>query len=309
MGLVTYINGAFVPKDDAKVSVYDHGYLYGDGIFEGIRVYNGRIFRLDEHLDRLYDSARYLLLDVPLREDEMRSAIMETVRRCGLRDAYIRPVISRGVGDLGLDPRKCKTATVVIIVDTIQLYPKEAYERGLRVITATTRKQRPDALSPQAKTLNYLNNILARIEATQAGVDEAIMLTTEGYVSECSADNFYVVHDGEVWTAPVSVGILEGVTRGVVVDLAKQLGIGLHEKVFTLHDVYTADEAFLSGTGAEIGPVVEVDGRPIGTGHPGAIFQRLSRAFRDLVAREGTPVFPETPASTPAAARFSAGAN
>ncbi len=307
MGLVTYVNGAFVPKDDAKVSVFDHGYLYGDGIFEGIRVYNGRIFRLDEHLDRLYDSARYLLLDVPLREDEMRSAIIETVRRCGLRDAYIRPVISRGVGDLGLDPRKCKTPTVVIIVDTIQLYPPEAYDRGLRVITATTRKQRPDALSPQAKTLNYLNNIMARIEANQAGADEAIMLTTDGYVRECSADNFYAVHDGVIWTAPPSLGILEGVTRGVILDLVKPLGIALHEKAFTLHDVYRADEAFLSGTGAEIGPVVEVDGRPIGTGRPGILSQRLSRAFRDLVAREGTPVFPETPAA-PAAAPSPAGA-
>ncbi|MGH2349109.1 MAG: aminotransferase class IV, partial [bacterium] len=231
-----------------------------------------------------------------------REAILETVRRCGLRDAYVRPVISRGTGDLGLDPRKCKTATVVIIVDTIQLYPKEAYERGLRVITATTRKHRPDALSPQAKTLNYLNNILARMEANQAGVDEAIMLTTEGFVSECSADNFYVMHDGAVWTAPPALGILVGVTRGVVFDLAAALGIPVHEKAFTLHDVYAADEAFLSGTGAEIGPVVEVDARPIGSGRPGPLVQRLLRAFRDLVAREGTPVFGESPVSTPTAA-------
>ncbi|HEY3248968.1 MAG TPA: branched-chain-amino-acid transaminase [bacterium] len=307
MGLVSYVNGAFVPKDEAKVSVFDHGYLYGDGIFEGIRVYNGRIFRLDEHLDRLYDSARYLLLDIPLREEQLREAIIETVRRCGLRDAYVRPVISRGTGDLGLDPRKCKTPTVVVIVDTIQLYPPEAYERGLRIVTATTRKQRPDALSPQAKTLNYLNNIMARIEATQAGVDEAIMLTTDGYVSECSADNFYVVHDGEIWTAPAALGILEGVTRGVVFELAASLGIPVREKAFTLHDVYTADEAFLSGTGAEVGPVVEVDGRPIGTGGPGAVFQRLARAFRDMVSREGTPVFSE-PSVAPAAARSPAGA-
>lgn len=308
MGLVTYIDGAFVPKEDAKVSVFDHGYLYGDGIFEGIRVYNGRVFRLDEHLDRLYDSARYLLLDVPLTEEQMRGAILETVRRSGLRDAYVRPVISRGVGDLGLDPRKCKIPTVIIIVDTIQLYPKDAYERGLRVITATTRKHRPDALSPQAKTLNYLNNILARIEANQAGVDEAIMLTVDGYVSECSADNFYLVHAGAIWTAPVALGILEGVTRGVVLNLAAQLGILVHEKAFTLYDVYTADEAFLSGTGAEIGPVVEVDGRPIASGHPGPVFQRLLRAFRDLVAREGTPVFPEVSVSTPAATPSPAGA-
>lgn len=290
MGLVTYVNGAFVPKEDAKVSVFDHGYLYGDGIFEGIRVYNGKVFRLDEHLDRLYDSARYLLLDMPLNEAQMRDAILETVARGGLRDAYVRPVISRGVGDLGLDPRKCPTPTVIIIVDTIQLYPKDAYERGLRVVTATTRKHRPDALSPQAKTLNYLNNILARIEANQAGVEEALMLTVDGYVSECSADNFYVVHDGVIWTAPVALGILQGVTRGVVLELAASLKIPVHEKAFTLHDVYTADEAFLSGTGAEVGPVVEVDGRPIASGHPGPIVDRLLRAFRDLVGREGTPV-------------------
>src|SRR3990170_2393611 len=269
MGLVTYVNGEFVPKEEAKVSVFDHGYLYGDGIFEGIRVYNGRVFRLDEHLDRLYDSARYLLLEVPLSEAQMRDAILETAARCGLHDAYVRPVVSRGTGDLGLDPRKCRTATVVIIVDTIQLYPKEAYERGLRAVTATTRKVRPDALSPQAKTLNYLNNIIARLEANQAGVEEAIMLSADGYVCECSADNLFIVRAGEVWTPPAYLGILKGVTRGAIIELARKLGIPLVEQVFTLHDVYTAEECFLTGTGAEIGPVTEVDARPIGTGRPG----------------------------------------
>src|SRR5574341_2488366 len=210
MALVTYVNGTFVPKDEAKISVYDHGYLYGDGVFEGIRVYNGRVFRLDAHVDRLFESAKYLMLEVPMSKQDLAAAILETVRRCGLRDAYIRPVISRGVGDLGLDPRKCKVPTVVIIVDTIQLYPKEAYERGLRAVTATTRKIRPDALSPQAKTLNYLNNIMARMEANRAGADEAIMLTTDGYVSECTADNFFIIRRGEVWTAPALLGILEG---------------------------------------------------------------------------------------------------
>lgn len=293
MGLVTYVNGTFVPKEDAKVSVYDHGYLYGDGVFEGLRVYNGHIFRLEAHLDRLFDSARYLMLEIPLSREALVEAILETVRRNGLRDAYIRPVISRGVGDLGLDPRKCKTPTVVIIVDTIQLYPKEAYERGLRAITATTRKVRPDALSPQAKTLNYLNNILARIEANLAGVDEAIMLTSDGYVSECSADNLFVVHGGEVWTPPAYLGILKGITRDTVMGLARQLGIAMQERVFTLHDIYTADECFLSGTGAEVGPVVEVDGRRIAAGVPGPISQRLIRAFRELVQREGTPVYAE----------------
>ncbi len=292
MPLVTYVNGAFVPKEEAKISVYDHGYLYGDGVFEGIRVYNGRIFRLEQHLDRLYDSARYLMLDIPLSRDRLREAIVETVRRSGLRDAYIRPVISRGVGDLGLDPRKCKTPTVVIIVDTIQLYPREAYERGLRAVTATTRKIRPDALSPQAKTLNYLNNIMARMEANEAGVDEAIMLTADGYVSECTADNFFIVRRGELWTPPPFLGILKGVTREAVLGLARALEIPALEKVFTLHDVYTADECFLTGTGAELGPVVEVDARPIADGRPGPITTRLGQAFRELVRSEGTPVYP-----------------
>jgi len=288
-----YVNGAFVPKEDAKVSVYDHGYLYGDGIFEGIRAYDGRIFRLEQHLDRLFESARYLMLEIPLSRDELRAAILETVRRCGLRDAYIRPVISRGVGDLGLDPRKCRRATVVIIVDTIQLYPKEAYERGLRAITATTRKVRPDALSPQAKTLNYLNNIMARLEANQAGVEEAIMLTADGYVCECSADNLFIVRAGAVWTPPAYLGILKGITRGAIIELAAKIGVPLAEQVFTLHDVYTADECFLSGTGAELGPVVEVDARPIGTGRPGPLSARFLRAFRELVRTDGTLVYPE----------------
>lgn len=293
MGLVAYVNGTFVPKDEAKVSVYDHGYLYGDGVFEGIRAYEGRIFRLEDHLDRLFASARYLMLAIPLSRDALRSAILETVRRSGLRDAYIRPVISRGVGDLGLDPRKCKTASVVIIVDTIQLYPKEAYERGLRAITATTRKIRPDALSPQAKTLNYLGNILARLEANQAGAEEAIMLNADGYVCECSADNLFLVRGGEVWTPPAYLGILQGVTRGAVMDLARDLGVPAREQVFTPYDVYAAEECFLTGTGAEVAPVVEVDARPIGGGRPGPTTLRLMRAFRDLVRREGTPVYAE----------------
>lgn len=292
MGLVTYVNGEFVPKEAATVSVYDHGFLYGDGIFEGIRAYQGRIFRLEQHLDRLYDSARYLMLAIPLSRQEMAAAIIETVRRTGLRDAYIRPIVSRGVGDLGLDPRKCKRASVVIIVDTIQLYPKDAYERGLRAIAATTRKTRPDALSPQAKTLNYLNNIMARVEANLAGVDEAIMLTSDGYVSECSADNLFIVRRGEVWTPPAYLGILKGVTRDAVMGLAREVGLPMLERVFTLHDIYTADECFLTGTGAEVGPVVEVDGRRIAEGRPGPISLRLIAAFRELVTREGTPIYP-----------------
>lgn len=293
MGLVAYVNGAFVPKEEAKISVYDHGYLYGDGVFEGIRAYNGRIFRLDRHLDRLYDSARYLMLEILLSQQEMGAAIVETVRRCGLRDAYIRPVISRGVGDLGLDPRKCKVPTVVIIVDTIQLYPKEAYERGLRAVTAAVRKVRPDAVSVQAKTLNYLNSILARLEANRAGVEEALMLQGDGYVCECSADNIFLVRGGEVWTPPAHLGILQGVTREAVMELARRQGLPMLERVFTLYDVYTADECFLTGTGAEVGPVVEVDSRRIAAGTPGPITQRLIAAFRDLVMREGTPIYGE----------------
>ena len=293
MGLVAYINGAFVPKEEAKISVYDHGYLYGDGVFEGIRAYNGRIFRLDRHLDRLYDSARYLMLEIPLSKQQMGAAIVETVRRCGLRDAYIRPVISRGVGDLGLDPRKCKVPTVVIIVDTIQLYPKEAYERGLRAVTAAVRKVRPDAVSVQAKTLNYLNSILARLEANRAGVEEALMLQGDGYVCECSADNIFLVRGGEVWTPPAHLGILQGVTREEVMELARRQGLPMLERVFTLYDVYTADECFLTGTGAEVGPVVEVDSRRIAAGTPGPITQRLIAAFRDLVMREGTSIYGE----------------
>lgn len=292
MGLVTYVNGAFVPKEEAVVSVFDHGLLYGDGVFEGIRAYNGRVFRLEEHLERLYDSARTIMLEIPLTRDEMRETILETLRRNGLRDAYIRPLVSRGVGDLGLDPRKCARASVIIIVDSIQLYPTDAYLKGLRTITATTRKVRPDMLNPRVKSLNYLNNILARIEANQAGVDEAIMLSGDGYVCECSADNIFVVHDGQIWTPPPYLGILAGVTRGAVLDLARDLEIPAVERVFTLHDVYAADECFLTGTGAEVGPVVEVDGRAIGDGQPGSITGRLMETFHTLVRRQGTPIFP-----------------
>lgn len=292
MGLVTYVNGAFVPKEEAVVSVFDHGLLYGDGVFEGIRAYNGRVFRLEEHLERLYDSARTIMLEIPLTRDEMRETILETLRRNGLRDAYIRPLVSRGVGDLGLDPRKCARASVIIIVDSIQLYPTDAYLKGLRTITATTRKVRPDMLNLRVKSLNYLNNILARIEANQAGVDEAIMLSGDGYVCECSADNIFVVHDGQIWTPPPYLGILAGVTRGAVLDLARDLEIPAVERVFTLHDVYAADECFLTGTGAEVGPVVEVDGRAIGDGQPGSITGRLMETFHTLVRRQGTLIFP-----------------
>jgi branched-chain amino acid aminotransferase len=293
MSGAVYVNGRIVSKDDAVVSVFDHGFLYGDGVFEGIRVYDGRIFRLEEHLDRLYASAKTIMLEIPLDRDAFRAALVETVRASGLRDAYVRPVVSRGVGDLGIDPRKCPQPTVVIIVDAIRLYPAEAYARGLRMVTASVRRPAPDALNGRVKSLNYLNNILARLEANRAGVDEALMLTADGYVCECSADNVFIVTGGQVLTPAAHLGLLQGITRDAVLDLAREAGLPAAERVFTLHDVYTADECFLTGTGAEIAPVVEVDGRPIGDGRPGPVTRRLTQAFRDLVRRSGTPVYAE----------------
>jgi branched-chain amino acid aminotransferase len=291
MSLVTYINGRFVPKEEATVSVYDHGFLYGDGVFEGIRAYNGRIFKLEAHVDRLFESAHTLGIAMPLGREEMTRAIVETVRRSGLRDAYIRPVVSRGPGDLGIDPRKCPRPTVVIIVDVIQMYPEEAYRRGLRMITASTRARPVDVLNPRIKTCNYLNNIMARIEVNLAGVDEGLMLTTQGYVSECTADNVFIVKKGRVLTPSAHLGILQGITRQTVLDLCETLRIPASEQVLTLHDMYAADECFLTGTGAELGPVVQLDGRTIGTGQPGPVSLRILTAFRDLASREGTPVY------------------
>ena len=300
MGAVVYINGRFVSKDEATVSVYDHGFLYGDGVFEGIRVYQGRIFKLEAHVDRLFESAHTLGIQVPLDRREMIDAIAETVRRSELRDAYIRPVISRGPGDLGIDPRKCPRPNLVIIVDAIQLYPQEAYQRGLRMITASTRQRPLDVLNPRVKTCNYLNNILARMEANLVGVEEGLMLTAHGYVAECTADNVFIVKRGRVLTPPTHLGILQGVTRQTVLELCGTLGIAAAEHTLTLHDMYTADECFLSGTGAELGPVVQLDGRNIGTGRPGPVTMRILAAFRDLAAREGTPVYIESGAAAKA---------
>jgi branched-chain amino acid aminotransferase len=291
MSLVTYVNGRFVPKEEATVSVYDHGFLYGDGVFEGIRAYGGRIFKLEAHVDRLFESAHTIGITPPMSHDEMAQAIVETVRRTGLRDAYIRPVVSRGAGDLGIDPRKCPRPNVVIIVDAIQLYPEEAYRKGLRMITTCTRQRPVDVLNPRIKTCNYLNNILARIEVNLAGVDEGLMLTTQGYVAECTADNVFVVRHGRVLTPPAHLGILQGITRQTVLDLCASLGVPAAEQILTLHDMYTAEECFLTGTGAELGPVVQLDGRKIGAGQPGPITLRILAAFRELAAREGAPVY------------------
>lgn len=290
-----YVDGRFVPKEEAVVSVYDHGFLYGDGVFEGIRVYSGRVFKLDEHVRRLYDSAKAILLDIPMPPEEMKRVIVEAVRRNGMHDAYVRPIVTRGRGDLGIDPRKCAHPTVVVIVDHIQLYPDRAYQEGLRVVTATHRKNAADALNPRIKSLNYLNQVLARMEANLAGADEALMLNHQGYVCEGSADNVFVVRQGEVWTPPDHVGILRGVTRDAVLEIARELGIPALERPFTLHDLYTADEVFLTGTGAEIGPVVSVDGRVIGAGRPGPVTLRLLEAYRERTRREGTPVYEGSP--------------
>jgi branched-chain amino acid aminotransferase len=285
-----YVDGRWVPKEDAKISVFDHGFLYGDGVFEGIRAYGGRIFRLEEHLARLYESARSILLDIPLDPAEMREVVRESCRRNRLSDAYIRLVVSRGPGDLGLDPRKCTRATVVCIADSIVLYPEEAYQRGLQVGTVATRRNAAEAVNPRVKSLNYLNNILAKIEANLAGYAEVVMLNQEGIVVECTGDNIFIVRKGRLVTPPVYVGILEGITRGAVIELARQDGLPVDEVPFTRHDLWNAEECFLTGTAAELIPVVACDGRTIADGRPGPIFRRLLDGFRSLVAHEGTPV-------------------
>ncbi len=292
MGLIVYLNGEFVDEEEAKVSVFDHGVLYGDGVFEGIRAYNGRVFRLDEHIDRLYESAKSILMDIGMTKDEICEALLETLRRNKLRDAYIRLVVTRGKGDLGLDPRSCKKPTVYIITSGVQLYPEELYEKGLEVVTVPTRRNIVEGVNPRIKSLNYLNNIMAKIEANLAGVSEAILLNSEGYVTECTGDNIFIVKNGEVITSPPYLGILEGVTRNAILEVAAKLGYPTAEKVFTRHDVFVADECFLSGTAAEMIPVVKVDGRTIGDdGRPGNVTRDLMKAYRELVVSEGTEIY------------------
>jgi len=288
---LVYMDGQFVPAGEARISVFDHGLLYGDGVFEGIRAYNGRVFRLDEHLRRLYNGAKAILLEIPLCVEEMKQAVLETLRRNDLSDAYIRLVVTRGVGDLGLDPRKCHGgATVFIIADTIELYPESFYERGLELITTVTRRNLPEALNPAIKSLNYLNNILAKLEVNRAGLLEGLMLNHEGYVAEATGDNIFLYREGRLVTPPTSVGILEGITRGAVIELAAQLGIPVSEERFARLCVYTADECFLTGTAAEIIPVVMVDGRTIGEKVPGPVTRRLMERFRALTRAEGVPI-------------------
>ena len=289
--MLIYLNGKLVPKEEAKVSVFDHGFLYGDGVFEGIRIYNGRIFKLKEHIERLYASAHAIDLKPPLTQEELLQATVETVRANNLRDGYIRIVISRGEGDLGLDPKKCPNPTVVIIADKIAIYPEEVYKKGMKIITVSTRRNSPQALNPNIKSLNYLNNILAKIEANRANVPEAIMLSIEGYVAEATGDNIFIVKNKTLITPPLHLGVLPGITRQTVIELAKERGIITEEKPFTLYDVYTADECFLTGTAAEIVPVVEVDGREINGGVPGEITLLLMKDFHEYVKKEGVEVY------------------
>ena len=278
-----YIGGKLYDKADAKISVYDHGLLYGDGVFEGIRTYSGRVFRLDQHLERLYDSARGIHLRIPMEKAALAAAIRDTLAANGLKDAYIRLMVTRGAGSLGLDPRKTTDPQIIIITDAISLYPPELYEHGLRIVTAGTIRNHPSALNPRIKSLNYLNNILAKIEGTNAGCLEALMLNHKGEVAECTGDNIFVVRRGELCTPSIDSGILEGITRDTVIELARAAGITVVERVMDRHDIYTADECFLTGTAAEVIPVVECDGRPIGTGQPGPITKDLLARFHQLV--------------------------
>ena len=281
MGVVN-LNGSIVKPEQAMVNVYDHGLLYGDGVFEGIRIYSGKVFRLREHIERLYESARHVMLDIPWDAARMSAETERTVDESGLKDGYIRLVVTRGVGSLGLDPAKCSNPQVIIIVDTISLYPAKFYEEGLEVITSSFIRAHPNSISPRIKSLNYLNNILARIEAGRAGCQEALMLNHIGEVAECSADNVFLVKRGILRTPPISAGILQGITRDCVIELAKSSGIEVQEIALTRHDVYAADEMFLTGTGAEIVPVAKVDGRLIGNGKPGPTTKTLRERFHAL---------------------------
>ncbi len=292
MNRVVYIDGHYYSKDEARVSVFDHGFLYGDGVFEGIRAYNGRVWKLDDHLVRLYESAKSVMLDIPLSPAAMAEAVVETLRRNDLRDAYVRLVVSRGPGDLGLDPRRCPRPTVVVIADTISLFPEAVYTDGLKVVTVATRRNQNEALNPRIKSLNYLNSILAKLDANHLGYHEVLIMNSEGFITEGTGDNIFIMRRGVLITPPNTSGILEGVTRAVVLDLAKTAGIPAAETDFTRHDLYTAEECFLTGTAAEVIPVVEVDGRSIGDGKPGLATLALIKAFRAKTQVEGTEIFP-----------------
>ncbi len=285
------LNGKFVPKEKAVVSVFDHGLLYGDGVFEGIRSYKGRLFKLDEHVDRLYDSAKALTLKIPVTKEKMKAEIILSVRKNKLKDAYVRVVVTRGPGDLGLNPTKCPRAFYFIIAASISLYPEKFYAKGLPVIVTSTRRNTPDALSPRVKSLNYLNNILGKLEANNYGVLEAVMLNREGYVAECTADNIFIVSKGVLITPPTYCGALDGITRAIVLELAGGMGIKTKEVPFTACDLYVADEVFLTGTAAEIMPISSVDARKIGTGKPGPVTVALLEKYKQITRTEGTEVY------------------
>ncbi|MAH40451.1 MAG: branched-chain amino acid aminotransferase [Puniceicoccaceae bacterium] len=283
-----FFNNQLVDAEEAKVSVFDHGLLYGDGVFEGIRLYENCIFKLDEHLERLELSAKALMLHIPLSRNELTQAIIETCKANALSDAYIRLVITRGVGNLGLSIKNCSQPQLFIIADKIQLYPKEYYEKGLKIITVPTRRNNSAALPPMIKSLNYLNNILAKIEAQNLGYEEAIMLNDQGYVAECTGDNIFLIRDGVVYTPKIAAGSLKGITRDTVIRIAEELNISIVETDITRYDTWIADEMFLTGTAAEIIPIVEVDSRPIGVGRPGAITAQFIKVFKSCVSKEGT---------------------
>lgn len=285
--MLIYLNGKLVEKEKAVISVFDHGLLYGDGVFEGIRSYDGLIFKLREHIDRLYRSAEAIQLKMPMTKDDMIKAVKETLKANNLKGAYIRLVVTRGPGDLGLDPRKCKSSTVFIITDKIALYPEKFYRNGLEIITAKTRRNLTTALNPKIKSLNYLNNILAKIDAIKAGTEEAIMLSYNEYVAECTGDNIFMVKDGKLFTPPTDVGALEGITREAVIELAKSIKMYCEEKMLKLEDLYAADEVFLTGTAAEIIPVTAIDKKQIGNGKPGPITMRLLDEFKKLTKTNG----------------------
>lgn len=283
-----YINGKFYEKSEAKISVFDHGFLYGDGVFEGIRSYGRVVFKLKEHIDRLWESARSICLEIPVGKAELIKAVCETLKINRLDDAYVRLIVSRGEGDLGLDPRKCNgNATIVIITDKIALYPERLYKEGMAIITVPTVRNLPEALNPQIKSLNYLNNILAKIEAVNCGYEEAIMLDSLGYVAECTGDNIFIVKNNELYTPPQCMGTLRGITRDTILGIATKKNIPVHEHVITRHEVYIADECFLTGTAAEVIPVVKVDGRKIGDGKPGKLTARLMAEFHKVTKKEG----------------------
>ncbi len=289
MGQKIYLNGKFVTRSEAKLSVYDHGLLYGDGVFEGIRVYGRKVFKLKEHIDRLYRSAKVIMLEIPVDKSEMSEIILATLRENNPKDGYVRVLVTRGEGDLGLDPRKCSHPSIVVIADKIQLYPDEVYKNGIEIVTVVTHRNLPSALDPRIKSLNYLNNIMAKIEATNAGMTEAVMLTGKGYVVECSGDNIFIVAKNTLITPPPSAGALDGITKNVVMEIAHGV-YETSEKLFTLYDLYNAEECFLTGTAAEIVPVVKVDGRTVGNGKPGSVTSFLIEKFGELREKDGTPI-------------------